>query len=199
MVRKLIVIDGKGHLIGRMASIVAKQLELGQKIVIVRCEQVLISGKHYRSKLNLMDYLHKRTNTQPKWGPIHQMAPSRIVWRTIKGMLPYKTPRGAACLGRLKCFDGCPMTVNATKKMVIPDALKVVKLAPRAKYTVLGNVAKECGWTKQSLIDRLEAKRTARNHEWYLKKVEESKKEKDALAKSEELKEVNKQLAEFGY
>ena len=37
MVRKLIVIDGKGHLIGRMASIVAKQLELGQKIVIVRC------------------------------------------------------------------------------------------------------------------------------------------------------------------
>ena len=88
MVRKLIVVDGKGHLIGRMASIVAKQLELGQKIVIVRCEQVLISGKHYRSKLNLMDYLHKRTNTQPKWGPIHQMAPSRIVWRTIKGMLP---------------------------------------------------------------------------------------------------------------
>ena len=27
MVRKLIVVDGKGHLIGRMASIVAKQLE----------------------------------------------------------------------------------------------------------------------------------------------------------------------------
>ena len=146
-----------------------------------------------------MDFLHKRTNTNPKKGPFHQVAPSRIMWRAIRGMLPYKTAKGQAALGRLKCFDGCPMTVNATKKMVIPDALKVVKLAPRAKYTVLGNVAKECGWTKQSLIDRLEAKRTARNHEWHVKKVEESKKEKDALAKSEELKEVNKQLAEFGY
>jgi large subunit ribosomal protein L13Ae len=127
------------------------------------------------------------------------MAPSRIVWRTIKGMLPYKTPRGAACLGRLKCYDGCPMAVNATKKMVIPDALKVVKLAPRAKFAVLGNVAKECGWTKQSLIDRLEARRTAKNHEWYKNKVEQAKKENDTLAKSNSLNDVNKQLAEFGY
>lgn len=38
------VIDGKGHLLGRLASIVAKQLLLGRKIVVVRTEQILISG-----------------------------------------------------------------------------------------------------------------------------------------------------------
>lgn len=38
------VIDGKGHLLGRLASIVAKQLLAGKKVVVVRSEQILISG-----------------------------------------------------------------------------------------------------------------------------------------------------------
>lgn len=38
------VIDGKGHMLGRLASIVAKQLLAGKKIVVVRTEQILISG-----------------------------------------------------------------------------------------------------------------------------------------------------------
>lgn len=39
-----VVIDGKGHLLGRLASIVAKQLLFGKKVVVVRAEQMLISG-----------------------------------------------------------------------------------------------------------------------------------------------------------
>lgn len=45
-----VVIDGKGHLLGRLASIVAKQLLSGQKIVIVRCEALNISGEFFRAK-----------------------------------------------------------------------------------------------------------------------------------------------------
>lgn len=45
-----VVIDGKGHLLGRLASIVAKQLLNGQKIVIVRCEELNISGEFFRAK-----------------------------------------------------------------------------------------------------------------------------------------------------
>jgi ribosomal protein uL13 len=44
------VIDGKGHLLGRLASIVAKQLLSGQKIVVVRCEALNISGEFFRAK-----------------------------------------------------------------------------------------------------------------------------------------------------
>jgi large subunit ribosomal protein L13Ae len=40
----VIVVDGKGHLLGRLASIVAKQLLQGKKIVVVRTEQIVISG-----------------------------------------------------------------------------------------------------------------------------------------------------------
>ena len=88
---------------------------------------------------------------------------------------------------------------NARKKMVIPEALKAVRLQPRAKFSVLGNIAKECGWTKQDLISTVEAKRVAKNHAWYLKKIETDKKEKEAVKNSAEVQEVDKQLAEYGY
>jgi ribosomal protein uL13 len=45
-----ITIDGKGHLLGRLASTVAKQLLNGQKIVVVRCEALNISGEFFRAK-----------------------------------------------------------------------------------------------------------------------------------------------------
>ena len=38
------IIDGRDHLLGRLASIVAKELLAGQSIVIVRCDEMVISG-----------------------------------------------------------------------------------------------------------------------------------------------------------
>ena len=49
-----IVIDGAGHLLGRLAAVVAKQLLQGQKIVIVRCENMNISGNFFRSASYLL-------------------------------------------------------------------------------------------------------------------------------------------------
>ena len=46
-----IVIDGKGHLLGRLASIISKQVLNGQKIVVVRCEEINISGSFFRNKV----------------------------------------------------------------------------------------------------------------------------------------------------
>ena len=53
-------------------------------------------------------FLRKRTNTNPKFGPIHYRSPSKILWRTVRGMLPHKTARGQAALERLKVFEGIP-------------------------------------------------------------------------------------------
>jgi len=39
-----IIIDGRDHLLGRLASVVAKELLSGQKVVVVRCDQVCVSG-----------------------------------------------------------------------------------------------------------------------------------------------------------
>jgi large subunit ribosomal protein L13Ae len=87
---KPIIVDGKNHLLGRLAAKVAKQLLLGQKIVILRCESINISGNFHRSKLKFLAFLRKRCNVKPSRGPFHFRAPSRIFWRTVRGMLPHK-------------------------------------------------------------------------------------------------------------
>ena len=38
MFEKELVIDGRGHLEGRLASIIAKELLSGQRVTVVRCE-----------------------------------------------------------------------------------------------------------------------------------------------------------------
>ena len=44
MFEKEVVIDCKGHILGRLASVVAKELLSGQKVVCVRCEDINITG-----------------------------------------------------------------------------------------------------------------------------------------------------------
>lgn len=51
MFEKEIVIDGKGHMFGRLASVVAKELISGQRVVVVRCEGILKSGSLKRNTI----------------------------------------------------------------------------------------------------------------------------------------------------
>lgn len=68
MFAKQIVIDGRQHLIGRLASVVAKELLSGQSVVVTRCEQIEVSGNFYRNKLKFMAFLRKKHLTNPKRG-----------------------------------------------------------------------------------------------------------------------------------
>jgi ribosomal protein L13 len=43
-----ILIDGRGHLLGRLASIIAKTVLQGNRVVVVRTEQINISGNFFR-------------------------------------------------------------------------------------------------------------------------------------------------------
>ena len=45
------IVDGKGHLLGRLASIVAKQILLGQMGVEVRSERINVAGSFFRNKV----------------------------------------------------------------------------------------------------------------------------------------------------
>ena len=55
------VVDGKGHLLGRLASIVAKQLLEGKKVVVVRSEAIVISGSLKRNMVKYAQFVQKRT------------------------------------------------------------------------------------------------------------------------------------------
>jgi large subunit ribosomal protein L13 len=99
------VIDGSGVVLGRLASLVAKRLLDGKEIAIVNSERVLITGK----KSNLKEiYLKKREIGSSRKGPFFPRTPDRIVKRTVRGMLPYQTPRGREAYKRLRCYIGIP-------------------------------------------------------------------------------------------
>jgi len=53
--------------------------------VVVRCEEICLSGGLVRQKMKYLRFLRKRMNTKPSKGPIHFRAPARILWRTIRG------------------------------------------------------------------------------------------------------------------
>ena len=57
----------------------------------------------YRNKLKWLEAAGKSSNSNPRrGGPWHWRAPSRIFWKTVRGMLPHKVQRGAEALARLK-------------------------------------------------------------------------------------------------
>ncbi|OBU83397.1 50S ribosomal protein L13, partial [Enterococcus faecium] len=105
---KPIIIDARGHLMGRLAAVVAKTILQGQRVVVVRCEGINISGNFFRSKLKYLDYLKKRCNVKPSRGPFHFRAPSKVFYKTVRGMVPHKLTRGKEALARLKVFEGIP-------------------------------------------------------------------------------------------
>merc|ERR1711894_116086 len=170
-----IVIDGRGHLMGRLASLVAKTILQGQRVVVVRCEGINISGSFYRNKLKYQEFLRKRMNTNPKKGPYHFRAPSKIFWRTVRGMLPHKLHRGKEALDRLKVFEGIPAPYDKQQRMVVPSALKVLRLKARRKSCVLGRLSHEVGWKYQNVISTLESRRKLKSKRFYDKKTQETR------------------------
>eukprot|EP01132_Coremiostelium_polycephalum_P003772 gene3772-4696_t len=166
-----IVVDAKGHLLGRLAAKVAKELLSGQEIVVVRCEELNISGPLYRNKLKWARFLNLTCNTNHARGQRHHRAPAKIFWRAVRGMLPHKTPRGQGALDRLKVFEGVPAPYDTVKRVVVPSALRVISLGPERKFTVLGRLASQVGWKYRDVVARLEAQRKVRSATFYRKKA----------------------------
>ena len=84
--------------------------------------------------------------------------------------------------------------------MVIPAALRVLRLKASRRFTVLGNLASEVGWRHAELVKRLEAKRVVKSDAFYKKKVAQQKRlaeaEAKVLADNSELKPT---LAKYGH
>jgi large subunit ribosomal protein L13 len=110
------VIDGKGAILGRLASYAAKEALKGEEIVILNCEQVIISGNKSSIKANF-EKKRSRVGSSQK-GPKHIKTSERIVKRTIRGMLPeHRFGRGRSAFKRIKCYNKVPKEFEETKKI----------------------------------------------------------------------------------
>lgn len=112
IMNKNTIIDASNLILGRMASVVAKRLLLGEKITIVNAEKAVISGKYDKILNTYKERLNIRTLTNPLRGPFHPRRADRLVRKTIRGMLPWKKPRGRKAFHNLKVYTGIPDQLN---------------------------------------------------------------------------------------
>ena len=153
-----------------------------------------------RNHVKYSQFRNKRMNTNPGRGPFHFKSPAMIVWRTIRGMVHQKTPRGQAALSRLSTFEGIPAPYDKQKRVVVPAALKVMRLKPGRNFCTVGDLSNSVGWKHQELLKRLEGKRKTDANDFYeKKKAAILKKAKAEEACAGELTKVNAVLAAAGY
>lgn len=88
--------------------------------------------------MKYLSFLRKRCNVNPARGPFHYRAPSEIFKRTVRGMVPHKTERGKEALKRMKVFEGIPPPYDKKKRVVVPQAMRVMCLKPGRKVGVMG-------------------------------------------------------------
>jgi large subunit ribosomal protein L13 len=118
------VIDASGVIVGRLASYVAKRLLDGEEIVVVNAEKAVISG----SKEHVVDAfktrLGRRTLGSQTKAPKHPRRPEMYVRRVVRGMLPWKKPRGKKAYRRLEAYVGVPQDLKDASPQTFPDAVK---------------------------------------------------------------------------
>ncbi len=136
------VINGDSLILGRLASIVAQRALAGEEIAIVNAEKAIISGSRERV---LANYKHKRERgaSGDRWGPFVPRRPDHLMKRTIRGMLPYKRPRGVDAMKRVKCYVGIPVGLVG-KEMEVPEAAHMDRLN-NPQYVTLAAVSTSLG------------------------------------------------------
>mmetsp|Transcript_57757 Transcript_57757/g.95837 ORF Transcript_57757/g.95837 Transcript_57757/m.95837 type:complete len:211 (-) Transcript_57757:232-864(-) len=195
---KCLIIDARDHILGRLASTVAKHLMMGTKIIVLRCERIVMSGHHIRNKLKMKSFRGHRMNTNPSRGPFHYCQPSRVFYRVVRGMIPHKTPKGKKTLSLLHCYDGMPPRYQHVRKVRLITAYKALRLDPNRAQTVLGRLCTEFGWNKSRLMIKLEDKRKIKQKQVYTIQKEIGKLKKQAIANvSQTMKKQYEFLTQF--
>jgi large subunit ribosomal protein L13 len=134
----MIVINGDGLIVGRVATFVAKKALNGETIRIINCDKMYVTG----NKEYLLSDAHRK-RIQGTWskGPHFFRQPDRYVRRIIRGMLPHKTSRGMDAYRRVMCYIGAP---DEFKNSVSVEGASIKKV-PSLKYLTVAEICKHMG------------------------------------------------------
>ena len=118
------IIDGKNAVLGRLASYAAKEALKGEKIIILNCEKVLITGNRKNIEKEFQEK-RERVGSGQK-GPKYSKVSEKIVKRTIRGMLPdHREGRGREAFKRILCYNKVPKEYENSKKISLEFKNKI--------------------------------------------------------------------------
>lgn len=136
------IIDGDGHILGRLASVVSKKLLDGENVVVLNAEKIIITGSTDWAYARYKQRLDRASISNPRrMGPKYPKRPDDIFRRTVRGMLPYKKTSGREAYKSLKAFVGVPREFLEVETSIVPDA----KAGDIKKNTDLGEISKLLG------------------------------------------------------
>jgi len=134
------LVNAEGLIVGRLCSKVAKRLLNGEEVIILNAEKAVFSGKKKSKLLEAHIFLEVGA---PKRGPFHYRRPDRFLRKAVRGMVPYKQPKGKNAYKRLKVFMGVPLELKDQPMITFTEASSANLKGP---HFTLGEMAKEIGW-----------------------------------------------------
>jgi len=139
----LIYIDGKGQVLGRLASIVAKKLLEGNRVVIVNIEKVVLKGswstveKEWQSRFELKSVINPF-----RYSPKRPVRPDMYFRRVVRGMLPWRKAKGRQALRRLRVYIGVPKNLENLRFIQFEEAQGGLG----KEFVSLARIASRFGW-----------------------------------------------------
>jgi len=140
---QITLVNAEGLIVGRMCSKIAKLLLNGEEVIILNAEKAVFSGKKKSKVAEAKEFLEVGA---PERGPFHYRRPDRFLRKTVRGMLPFKQPKGKNAYKRLKVFMGVPVEFKGQTMIVFEDAQSTDLKGP---HFTLGELAKEIGWNNR--------------------------------------------------
>ena len=140
MKSRVTLVNAEGLIVGRMCSKVAKRLLNGEEVTILNAEKAVFSGKKKAKILEAHIFLEVGA---PVRGPFHYRRPDRFLRKTVRGMVPFKQPKGKEAYKRLRVFMGVPLDLRGKEMITFEEASSANLKGP---HFTLGELAKEIGW-----------------------------------------------------
>jgi len=131
-----VVVDARDCIMGRVASEVAERALDGDAVAVINAEQAVITG----SEEDVVGTFQKRRELGSDRGPAYPKQPDRIVKRSIRGMLPYKKPRGREAFESVRVYIGNPLDAEGE----IVEGTSLDRLSS-IKFVQVGEISEKLG------------------------------------------------------
>ncbi|ELZ17781.1 50S ribosomal protein L13P [Haloterrigena salina JCM 13891] len=133
-----VVVDARDCILGRVASEVAQRALDGESIAIVNAEDAIITG----DEEDVFGTYRKRLQLQSDSGPYYPKRPDTIFKRSVRGMLPYKKPRGREALDSIRVYVGNPY--EGDQEAEVLEGTSLDRLS-NIRFVQLGEVSEQLG------------------------------------------------------
>jgi len=117
------IINGEGHILGRLASVISKYLIEGEEVIVLNADKIMLSGSKDWAYAKYKQRVDRASISNPRdLGPKYPRRPDDIFRRTVRGMLPYKKSKGKESYKKLQSYVGVPREFKDAEYQKIPQA-----------------------------------------------------------------------------